>query len=181
LDFSNNKPVLCDLSSYLKASIGITKVHRLDYVRDTSELFKAIHEVSLVFKQTLQFIVDFIKEEVKKENKNVSFCEIVKALSGNISLKHFRFCEDETPGLVKARKWLYLYRKTTGGRRTICAYQDMCLFKTSFDVAVTDNVADPFSLKIMVDLCNPYALMESFPFYGNPKISKEIISKRTVK
>ena len=173
--------ISCDLASLLKNSVGITKVHKIKYIKDNSELEKAIHEVSPVFKQTLQFIINFIKEEAKKINKKVSLRETIRALSGNTSLKHFKFCDKESSNLIKARKWLCLYRKTSGGRRTISAYQDMCLFKTDFDTSVTDNVADPFSLKIMVDLCNPGSVSKSFKFFGNPKISKEVLHKRTVK
>lgn len=135
-------------------------------------LIKTRTEEQKVFKHTLQFLMSLYDEECKKKNIKPNKVEIVKTLAG---VSEFDYSD-------KKLKKLYMmfdsWKETNGGKRTLQAFHDICLNDTEFNQAVYDNLADPFSLKILVDTWTDKV---EFPYFNGDVISNRVVKLRKKK
>lgn len=144
-------------------------IHKKDSI---SKLLKTRNEEQKVFKHTLQYLMSLYLEECKKKEVKPNKVYIVKALSGDVEFDY------ENKKLKKIYTMFESWKETNGGKRTLQAFHDICLNNTDFDKAVYDNLADPFSLKILVDT---WTGKSDFKFFNGNLISKRVIKLRNKK
>ena len=134
------------------------------------KLIQTRKEEHKVFKHTLQFLMSLYEDECKKRNLKPNKVEIVKVLSGALETY-------SNEKLKKINSMFDSWKETIGGKRTLQAYHDICLNKTEFHQAVYDNCADPFSLKILLDIWKG----TNFKFFEGNLISKRVMRLRSKK
>lgn len=144
-------------------------VNKKDFL---AKLIQTRKEEQKVFKHTLQYLITLYLDECKKKSIKPNKVEIVKALSGDIE---FDFNNKK---LKKMYSMFDSWKETNGGKRTLQAFHDICLNKTDFNKAVYDNLADPFSLKILVDI---WTGKSEFKYFNGKVLSKRVIKLRAKK
>lgn len=137
-----------------------------------SKLIKTRTIEQKVFKHTLQYLISLYLEECKKKEIKPNKVEIVKALSGDTEFDY------NNKKLKKIYSMFDSWKETNGGKRTLRAFHDICLNNTEFNKAVYDNLADPFSLKILIDI---WTGKSEFKFFNGNIISKRVLKLRSKK
>ena len=156
---------------------------------------KKIHEK--VFKKTLQEIIKNAKDEIKIKVAKTIWSSVERQI-GTIIVKcvvnYLPYSELNSIKLVYKDRVIEVktqhligdvkkYANTSGGIRTIRAFQDMMYYLTDKDTALLDNVGDPFTLNLMLDYWNPSPqIKKSILFINNKKpLPASVKSRKKIK
>lgn len=137
-----------------KEIMGTDKKNDLDNLI----LLMSLKEKQKTFKATLQEVIRICLLEIEPQVKHFKKYEseakeqIVKCISNYYpydKIEKFNLGGHEIK-TKKAKDLITKWSATNGGKRTIRAFQDIAYFGTSLESATNDNLADPFSLELML-------------------------------